>query len=185
MTGEHHGDAAQPTAEHGRRARVRIAVAVAGVVLVATVAMAINQAGRAQQMQDERDAAEQSAWDNRTELNQVLADTLTHLGLTGEAKDLPGSPMACVRNDGRRGLSYHLHEIDADPVPDVDALLSAAEEYWTNLGYDVGRHDMGDTAVIDAQTAAGATLELISGPGATIASGETHCALTDGRPGTG
>lgn len=98
---------------------------------------------------------------------------------------MPGSPLACVRNDGRRGLSYHLHEIDADPVSDVDALLSAAEEYWTDLGYDVGRGQVGGVAGIHAQTPTGATLELISGPGATIASGETHCALTDGRPGTG
>lgn len=75
MTGENQGGVAESTAEHGRRARVRIAVAVAGVVLVATVVMVVNQVGRTQQMQDERDAAEQSAWDNRTELNQVLADT--------------------------------------------------------------------------------------------------------------
>jgi len=78
-------------------------------VLVATGVMVVNQVGRAQQMQDERDAAEQSAWQNHTELNQVLADTLTHLGLTGEAKDVPGSPLACVRNDrlGRDPLRSH------------------------------------------------------------------------------
>ena len=93
----------------GHRTRRWIAVAVLGVALVVAVVILVNHVERAERMQDERDAAEQSAWDNRTEMDQVIIDTAARLGLTGAPREERETPLTCMRNDGRPGLSYLAH----------------------------------------------------------------------------
>ena len=117
-------------------------------------------------------------------MDAVVVETAVHLGVDGQGISVRETPLTCTRNDGRDGLSYRLHSLqDSEASADVSALLTAADEFWTDLGYSTRRGAMGEVGFVVGETPEGAVVEVTSGPGGTEIAGETICALTDGRPG--
>lgn len=119
-------------------------------------------------------------------MEPVLIDTARQLGITSEPLPEGDAPLACERRDGRQGLSYDLHELEGEALDDPEASLSEVARAWEELGYAVssGGGGAGDVWRVSAETPEGAIVEVLTGPAATIVSGETGCFLRDGAPGS-
>lgn len=63
---------------------------------------------------------EESAWENRQELDRVLAETAELAGVDGKLDPVSENSLTCERNDGRDGVSYFLHTIATDRGMHVD-----------------------------------------------------------------
>lgn len=155
------------------------------VVLMCAVTVGARLITANLRVRDRADAAEPSAWENRADMDAVVLATAERVGIDGRSRAVLETPLTCRRNDGRDGLSYQLHPVEDNDAPaDIDALLAAADEFWTDLGYSTRRGTMGAVGFVAATAPDGAVIEVVSGPGGTEISGETICALTDGRPGS-
>lgn len=179
---------APPTgADPVRRRRLVWVSIVAGVAVVALVALAVSARVTADRERAERDAAAPTAWEDRVEMNQVLIDTARLLGITSDPLPVRETPLTCVRRDGRYGVSYFLHELEGEPLDDPQGALDDVAQFWADAGYavsGVGGVVGGGVWRVSAETKDGAIVEAATGPGATIVSGETGCFLRDGGPAT-
>ena len=123
---------------------------------------------------------EQTAWDNRVELDRVLVETAEAAGVETTEDAVNMGTVACTRNDGRAGTSYFLQTLTAPgPVPDANAILDAVAAHWTSRGYAV---DATPEAGVDAFTPNGAVLEASATRLGVRLAGQTLCALEDGAP---
>lgn len=160
-----------------------MAIAAVGVVALGLGAAAITNRVSAAREQDERDATEPTAWENRVEMDQVLLDAALVLGIEPEVQEQREAPVGCVRRDGREGVSYFLHEVRGEPLADPQSALAEVAEGWTDAGYTVS--DIGQASELwrlSAETQDGAPISVGTGPGGTVLSGETGCFLEDGAP---
>jgi hypothetical protein len=158
-----------------------VAVSVALIVVVVGVWLTTSSL----RARARADAAEPSAWESRAGMDEVVLATAERVGIDDRPRAVRETPLTCRRNDGRDGLSYRLHSVeDNEAAPNVDQLLTAAQDFWTELGYSTRSGHMGSVGYIAAETPDGAVISVKSGPGGTEISGETICALTDGRPGS-
>lgn len=167
----------------GRRKTRWMAIAIVGVVAVGLGAAAVANRVFAAREQDEQDAAEQTAWENRIEMDQVLLDAALMLGIEPQVQEQREAPVGCIRRDGREGVSYFLHEVRGEPLADPQSALAEVAESWTEAGYAVS--DVGQASELwrlSAETQDGAPISVGTGPGGTVLSGETGCFLEDGAP---
>lgn len=125
---------------------------------------------------------EPTAWDTYLEMSAVLAETADTLGLDAQPWPDSRAPLACTRDDGGEGVSYFLDRLEAVPPEDVDALVATVRELWVGRGYDVQDRAIAEAKGLVGVTELGAVVQLLAGPGSTVLSGETHCALVDGAP---
>jgi hypothetical protein len=160
---------------------VAVLVAVAGVMSFVVIQQRADAARR-----ERADAAESTAWENRVEMDQVVAETARLLGIETAPSSSDEAPLTCQRRDGRRGVSLFLHKVEGAPPHDPEAQLMEVAEKWAADGYAVPAVGGGPGGVwrATAETPEWAILEAATGPGGTVISGETMCALTDGRPGS-
>lgn len=164
-----------------RHRRTPWVVGAGGVVFV-VAAFLVNHATQTRQA---RDAAEPSAWQARQELESVIVQTADAIDLHGEPHVGIDSAQACERRDGRIGVFYTLASIKSDDeLPETDAALRTISSLWTDLGYTGSEGVAAGALALSAKTPTGAVLTTYAGPGGITITGETHCALTDGRPGS-
>lgn len=135
-----------------------------------------------QRAQDQADAQEATAWQTRIVLDAVLVETAEAVGLNVEPRETQRGRLACTRNDGRSGWSYFLDALEAPPVQDVEESLAQVRALWEAKGYPVRSRQMGEAEILTTTTPEGSYLEFGTGPGATVLSGETLCALEHGDP---
>lgn len=178
-----------PAGESGgpRRRRSVWVLAVVGVLVVVAIGVAIADRVAAARERDERDASEPTAWENRVQMEPVLISTARQLGITDEALPESDAPLGCERRDGRQGLSYDLPEFEGAALDDPEPALTDVARAWEELGYAVSSvgGGAGDVWRVSAETPEGAVVEVLTGPAATIVSGETGCFLQDGGPDEG
>ena len=171
-----------PAAAGGPRRARWLAVAAVGVVAAGLGAAAIAKRVSGQDG-DEQGASEPTAWENRIEMDQVLLDTASLLGIEPQVQEQREAPVGCVRRDGHEGVSYFLHEVRGEPLADPRSALAEVAESWTDAGYAVS--DVGQASELwrlTAETQDGAPISVGTGPGGTVLSGETGCFAVDGAP---
>lgn len=154
----------------------------AGAVVFVVAGFLVNHATQTRQAED---AAEPTAWDAREELEAVIVQTAEAIDLHVAPEVGIDSAQACERRDGRIGVFYSLAAIKSDDeLPDTDAALQTISSLWTGLGYTGSDGVAAGALALSARTPTGAVLTTIAGPGGISITGETHCALVDGRPGS-
>jgi len=117
-----------------------------------------------------------TAADSRDELNQVVLDTATAMGLAVEPEDVPTGPLTCTRPGGGAGESYFLQKAKGPVVEDVDSALAAVRTMWEGLGYAVSDRAIDTARGLSATTTDGGSMYILTGPGGTIIAGESACA---------
>ncbi|GEN81489.1 hypothetical protein AFE02nite_32230 [Actinotalea fermentans] len=175
-----------PGSESGGSPRRRSAwvLGVVGVLVVVAIGVVIADRVAAARERDEDDALEPTAWENRVQMEPVLVETARQLGITSEPLPESDAPLGCERRDGRQGLSYDLPELEGAALDDPESALTDVARAWEELGYAVSSvgGGAGDVWRVNAETPEGAIVEVLTGPAATIVSGETGCFLEDGAP---
>ena len=146
---------------------------IVGVPLILTI-MWLNGAAPG-------DQSAPTAWENRAEMNEVLAETGRLLDVELHEEPVAHLPLTCTRNDGRSGTSYFLSRLAIDEPADADALTAVVAEHWKGLGYSV---DTSRSGAVTAITQRGAVLEFVASTLGVSLGGETSCALRDGAPTT-
>lgn len=115
-------------------------------------------------------------------MNAELVATAEMLGLDTAERETDLNPPVCARNDGREGVSYLLQRLQAPPTEDIEGLLAQVRQRWEEQGCTVSDRGFGQAQGVTATTEVGAVLSVLSGPGGTVLSGETLCALEEGSP---
>lgn len=163
----------KPARAGGRRRWVALAALVTAALAVALV---LTQRGSPVPADSEQTAAQ-----NRASMTTVLHETAAAAGMEVVVEDDGAPPLACTRNDGGDGTSFDLPDLVGPVVDDLDGFLGSVREHWLARGYDVTDRALGGATGLSAIAPDGSTVRVLTGPGGTVLSGETLCALEPGE----
>lgn len=134
---------------------------------------------KATQMTDDGAPSAGTAADSRLELDAILRATADALGIEVIGEGGQWSGLSCTGPDGD-GSSFLLEKFSGPPLDDVDAGLAVVRGEWERRGLIVRDRAFGTAEGLSGTAADGGIVWILTGPGATVLSGESACRAVAG-----
>lgn len=164
----------------GKRWNGSAVVAVVVVVLVAAaVVVSLVLEAREDRMAT---AAEPTGWADRLAMAELLEETAVVLGIETTVREAGEQTLACRRSRGGDGVSFFVPGFTGPVLDDVEGELARVRAFWQERGLQVRDRGFGPASGLVGVSEFGSTVTVLSGPGGTVADGETFCASESGRP---
>lgn len=156
-----------------------VAVVVAVVLVVGGGVVLVVLDAREDRMAT---AAEPTAWAERVAMADLLNETAEALGIETTVREAHTGILTCPRTRGGNGTQFRIPGFDGPVLHDVEGGLARVRVFWEERGLEVRDRGFGPASGLLGVSEFGSTVIILSGPGGTVAYGETFCAAVSGRP---